>query len=399
MRKARIVVAVVSLSGCSSNGGAEMAWEPTVGDGSTGSTGTSDRATEDSTHAEGPDATTSEGPDDPDAGSTSGAATTGPTGEPESCAVVDVEGTCMQAAACPAGSTAFGAVCDDVPSIQCCVPEEPACSVDGAPGLCLDVDACPGSFVTTPGLCPGDANIQCCTDPTTACDPGQMPLPNDGLTEESWDPQCPDGMVRSDGFCIDRYEASLIELDAAGNVVSSWSPYFNPGTTRVRAVSIAGAIPQGYISQPQAAAACSEAGKRLCTDTEWLRACRGETTTTYPYGDVHEPGRCNEARDAHPVVEYFGTSADWIWSELDHPCIAQLPDGLDITGLNDRCASEDGAFDMMGNLHEWTADPAGTFRGGFYVDTTINGPGCNYATTAHDVSHWDYSTGFRCCAD
>ena len=46
-----------------------------------------------------------------------------------------------------------------------------------------------------------------------------------------------------------------------------------------------------------------------------------------------------------------------------------------------------------------TADPAGTFRGGFYVDTTINGPGCLYATTAHNTLHWDYSTGFRCCAN
>lgn len=54
---------------------------------------------------------------------------------------------------------------------------------------------------------------------------------------------------------------------------------------------------------------------------------------------------------------------------------------------------------MMGNLHEWTADPAGTFRGGFYVDTLLNGPGCLYKTTAHDIHHWDYSTGFRCCAD
>jgi len=33
----------------------------------------------------------------------------------------------------------------------------------------------------------------------------------------------------------------------------------------------------------------------------------------------------------------------------------------------------------MGNLEEWTSDTAGTFRGGYYVDTT--------------------STGFRCCAD
>jgi hypothetical protein len=40
----------------------------------------------------------------------------------------------------------------------------------------------------------------------------------------------------------------------------------------------------------------------------------------------------------------------------------------------------------------------GTFRGGYYVETQLNGHGCDYATTAHDVTYWDYSTGFRCCA-
>jgi hypothetical protein len=53
----------------------------------------------------------------------------------------------------------------------------------------------------------------------------------------------------------------------------------------------------------------------------------------------------------------------------------------------------------MGNLHEWIADPRGTFKGAFYVDTVINGDGCRYTTTAHNNQYWDYSTGFRCCAD
>ena len=53
--------------------------------------------------------------------------------------------------------------------------------------------------------------------------------------------------------------------------------------------------------------------------------------------------------------------------------------------------------DMMGNLQEWTSAPAGTLRGGYYGDTTLNGNGCLYATTAHDTTYWDYSTGFRCC--
>jgi hypothetical protein len=46
-------------------------------------------------------------------------------------------------------------------------------------------------------------------------------------------------------------------------------------------------------------------------------------------------------------------------------------------------------------------DPAGTgiFLGGFFVDTVNNGNGCLYRTTAHPVTYWDYSTGFRCCAE
>lgn len=321
------------------------------------------------------------------------------TGEPSACAVAAVEGECGPVTACESPSTPFQAQCEGPPSEQCCVPAGPPCSVDGSPGLCLPMANCGPGLQTTPGLCPGDADIQCCTDPSTACDPDVTPTPNEGLTEESWDPACLPGMVMAGDVCIDRYEAALIELDDAGMVVGHHSPYFDPGTTRVRAVSLRGAIPQGYITQVQAGQACIEAGKRLCTDAEWLRACQGSGTTTYPWGNAAEPGRCNDARALHPAIEYFGTSDPWIWSELGHPCISQLPDSLHVTGQHEGCITEDGALDMMGNLHEWTADPAGTFRGGFYVDTVINGPGCLYATTAHDVTHWDYSTGFRCCAD
>jgi formylglycine-generating enzyme required for sulfatase activity len=137
----------------------------------------------------------------------------------------------------------------------------------------------------------------------------------------------------------------------------------------------------------------------MCTDAEWLRACQGPGGTTFPYGSTRQPGVCNDARSVHPAVELYGTSASWIYSHIDSPCLNQLVSGLARTGAHAGCVTAEGAFDMMGNVHEWTADPAGTFRGGFYVDTVINGPGCLYATTAHDTSHWDYSTGFRCCAD
>ena len=225
-----------------------------------------------------------------------------------------------------------------------------------------------------------------------------MPTPNGVPIEPAGVGGCPPGMTAVEDFCIDRWEAALVEIlpnDAWG----PWSPYRNPGGATVRAVSGPGLVPQGYISQERAADACALAGKRLCSDVEWLRACQGSQATTYPFGDAASPGTCNDARTCHPAVQYFETSDAWIWSELDHPCLNQLPAGLAATGEYMGCVSEDGAFDMMGNLHEWTDDPAGTFRGGFYVDTILNGPGCTYKTTAHTVSYWDYSTGFRCCAD
>jgi hypothetical protein len=285
-----------------------------------------------------------------------------------------------------------------VPSIQCCLPDTILCSVDAAPGVCIPSAACPRGLTLTTGLCPGDADIQCCTDPSLACDPDAAPTPNEGLVETSHDPSCPPGMITAGDVCIDRHEASLVVIDGDGRVIGSHSPYVHP-TADVRAVSIEGAVPQGYIDADTAEQACVAAGKRLCTDGEWLRACRGASDRLYPYGDRVQPGTCNDARDSHPAIEYFGTADPSVFSMLGHPCILQVPDGVQTTGAHPQCVTEDGAFDMMGNLHEWTADAAGTFRGGFFVDTVLNGPGCTYATTAHDRSHWDYSTGFRCCAD
>ena len=273
------------------------------------------------------------------------------------------------------------------------------CTASGLPGSCLEVSECHGTRAPTAGLCPGPASIQCCTPRyAVACDPNATPEPNAGLAELPGGGGCAPGMTRVDSFCIDVYEGSLEEV-LDGGATRPWAPYFNPGSRRVRARSFVGAVPQGYVTQVQASAACAEAGKRLCTDAEWLRACRGPASLVYPYGPVRRPGVCNDARAVHPAVELYGTSASWIFSHLDSPCLDQLPDSLDRTGVNAGCVSAEGVFDLMGNLHEWTADPAGTFRGGFYVDTVLNGNGCLYATTAHAVSYWDYSTGFRCCAN
>jgi len=232
--------------------------------------------------------------------------------------------------------------------------------------------------------------------PGWSCVDGDAPVTGNSTTEEPGTGGCPDGMVAVSTFCIDVFEASLERLDGPGG---PWSPYLNPGATPVRARSVRGATPQGYISQVTADAACQASGKRLCSNDEWLRACKGPSATTYPWGNSPDPGRCNDHRDAHPLVEYYGTTEPWIWDHIDQPCLNQLPASLERAGNRPGCVSAEGPHDMMGNLQEWTDFFDGTARGGFYVDTTINGPGCNFVTTAHDTNHFDYTFGFRCCAD
>jgi hypothetical protein len=232
------------------------------------------------------------------------------------------------------------------------------------------------------------------------CNPNLFFRPNAarGLVEPPGVGGCPPGMtpIRGKLACVDRWEAHVVEVLDDGTF-HSWSPYFNPGAMKIRARSAPGAVPQGYISQVQASAACAEAGKRLCSDVEWVTACRGSKKTQFPYGKTEKSGACNDRRARHPAIEYLQSND--VFAKLEHPCINQVPDTVMLTGAKSECATPEGVFDMVGNLHEWTADRNGTFRGGYYVEAKLNGHGCDYVTTRHDAIYWDYSVGFRCCAD
>lgn len=209
---------------------------------------------------------------------------------------------------------------------------------------------------------------------------------------------CPPGMALAGAVCVDRWEARLERWDGAG--WAPMSPYEGVDGREVRAaVPTGGEVPQAYVSGDEAAAACVAAGKRLCTSDEWLAACRGPDDRTFPYGDAHVDGACNDRYDGgHPVVDYFGT-ADGVWdgAHMNDPGINQQAGTVAAGGAFTGCVTPEGVADLHGNLHEWVDDAAGTFRGGFYADASINGVGCGYATTAHDRAYHDYSTGFRCC--
>jgi formylglycine-generating enzyme required for sulfatase activity len=235
-----------------------------------------------------------------------------------------------------------------------------------------------------------------CVNGNCACDEGHIPAPAPGAV-------CPPGTVNiDDRFCIDRYEASLVEVMADGQE-AAWPPFdaVAPGHT-LRAVSQPSVYPQAYISGTQAEQACEAAGKRLCAPIEWRKACMGPREQTFGYGADRIEGRCNDHGRSSMMRLFPVVATSWnkvSLLDMNDPRLNQLSDTLALTGSHAGCTNEYGVFDMVGNLHEWTNDPHGTFQGGYYLDTHLNGDGCTYRTVAHAMTYHDYSTGFRCCAD
>jgi sulfatase modifying factor 1 len=229
---------------------------------------------------------------------------------------------------------------------------------------------------------------------------------------------CRSGMVPVGGrFCVDRFEASLVEV-LGGGEERLHSPYEPVEGLSVRAVSVPGRHPQGYISGKQAKRACAASGKRLCKPTEWKLACTGPDRSQWSYGNTQEAGRCNDQgkspitlflssvrhRDEMALRFSFPSDAPqgqdiWSWPVMNSPALNQYDGTLATTGSHPGCTNGYGVYDMVGNLHEWVDDPDGTFLGGYYQDVTQNGDGCGYRTAAHEFGYHDYSTGFRCCDD
>lgn len=236
---------------------------------------------------------------------------------------------------------------------------------------------------------------------------------------------CPESMARVGKFCIDRHEAHLVVTSADGSERAHPHYLRPPASGRWRAESTKGIYPQAYLSRNDAQRACAAAGKRLCSWLEWKRACQGPKWIDYPNPDADDPGACNVGKH-HLLSELFPKVKAGRWDFFEHfnnPKLNQEPGYLARTGDHERCATADGVYDMVGNLHEWVADGVSTkfmqhyqserirrhdqpwrlgnaiFMGGFFSTQTEHGHGCHFTTIAHAAKYHDYSIGFRCCSD
>ncbi len=186
---------------------------------------------------------------------------------------------------------------------------------------------------------------------------------------------CPDDMVLAGSFCVDRYEAPNKK----------------------------GEKPLRMQSSQDGDKFCRERGKHLCTEDEWLRACGGKGGRPFPYGNKYRPGACNDTGEFR--------SPSWrLLGQWPHPAAAAESERLDQSepsGARPECVSDEGVFDLTGNVGEWVrrtreneTNYSHVVKGCFWGKCfrPPHQPSCEYVNFAHPAGFRSYELGFRCCA-
>jgi hypothetical protein len=138
-----------------------------------------------------------------------------------------------------------------------------------------------------------------------------------------------------------------------------------------------GAIPTTNVTQDEARELCEGQGKRLCSELEVERACKGPASTTYEYGDTYKASVCATGQ-----------------SRVLTP-----------NGVNTSCMSAFGVHDLHGGVWTWTSslwqrDSAKsglvTLRGGNGAAGELIGRCANGRGIKPDLRRAE--VGVRCCA-
>ena len=150
-------------------------------------------------------------------------------------------------------------------------------------------------------------------------------------------------------FYIDRFEHPNVQKDASGNAPK----------------------PSVKVAWAQADAACKSQGKRLCTDEEWEKACKGPDNYIYAYGDKFDVKLCGD-----------GKGNDYRIGSLEN------------------CISGYGVFGMSAGPREWTSTEAGSagrrvVKGGMKANHK-RGSRCAFSMD-ESGGYADASLSFRCC--
>jgi formylglycine-generating enzyme required for sulfatase activity len=128
--------------------------------------------------------------------------------------------------------------------------------------------------------------------------------------------------------------------------------------------------PEVKITHDVAVNACKSVGKRLCTASEWEKACKGFENYIYSYGDSIDEEICN----------YKG--------------------GYRL-GVDEECKSSYGVYGMSAGPREWTSTDAGSgarfvTKGGSLRGHEERSYRCAY-TGDDNKSYTDINLSFRCC--
>jgi sulfatase modifying factor 1 len=140
-----------------------------------------------------------------------------------------------------------------------------------------------------------------------------------------------------------------------------------------------GAIPTTNVTRDEASRLCQERQKRLCSELEWERACKGPQNLRYEYGPNYDPSVCGAGFPAETTSR--------------HP-----------SGAKAACKSGFDVREMHGGGWEWTDSgwhrgttrPLGAQRGGNDVAGELV-TRCAFARQAAP-GEASPSVGFRCCA-
>ncbi len=205
----------------------------------------------------------------------------------------------------------------------------------------------------------------------------------------------PQHKVTLPAFLIDRYEVTNLQykkfIDATG--------HRSPDHFRNRTYPAGKADhPVTFVSWNDAVDYCSWAGKRLPTDQEWEKAARGTDGRQYPWGEVFDPQNANMPLRWQELKQYGDTTP---------------------VGAFEKGVSPYGAYDMSGNVWEWTSSwyeayPGNTtpsenyghryktIKGGSWFDCSIykcgiSAPVYNRAFFADRTKNDTF--GFRCAKD